>query len=564
MAELSAGRPRSERTGPTDEQVEIEPWLAVWSESGSWPGQPERHDELRRRIGAEIGERVYIAPSANVVCESLSIGDRSYIAAGCQLRDRIRIGQDCSINPHATMAGLVTIGNGVRVSSHAALYGFNHVFDDLDTPIWLQGLVEEGIVIEDDVWVGTHVVVCDGVTVGAHSVLAAGAVVTRNVPAYSVVGGVPARVLRHRRDARPSGRTARDPLARLDERVRTQWVDVVERCRVDHPLDTYVDAPDAPLTQRAVCDAVEIAAACDGLTGLQESIGVDLLIGRLQRTQDPVTGLFLDPAEGCPEDPLRWQIGKDFHHYGVLSVGYALECLGASPAERVRCVEDLPDEELLVRLDGLPWRELAWPAGAWVDFWATAVYLNRRHHASSKGLETLLGWLHTRLDRHTGMWGGAHPDWGWLMPVNGFYRLTRGTYAQFGLPLPAPEASIDTVVTHCRDNGWFAERNRTACNVLDVVHPLWLAGQQTDYRRPELRTQMAAVLARTTEHWVDGKGFAFERGSPAGLQGTEMWLSIAYLLADYLGEASGLGWRPQGVHRLPPAASLAVELSGSS
>ncbi len=564
MPERSAAPPLTERAAPTDEQVEIEPWHAVWSETGSWPGQPERHDELRRRIGASIGDRVFIAPSANVVCESLSIGDRSYVAAGCQLRDRIRIGEDCSLNPHVTMAGSVTLGHGVRVASHVAFYGFNHVFTDLDAPIWMQGLTEEGIVVEDDVWVGTHVVVCDGVTVGAHSVLAAGAVVTRDVPPYSMVGGVPARVIRDRRDPAPSPRAPRDPLARFDERVRRQWADVVERCRVDLPLGTYVDSPGAPLTQRAVCDAVELAAAFGGVTGLQAAIGADALVERLQATQDPVTGLFLDPAEGCPPDPLQWQIGKEYHHYGVLSVGYALECLGAGPARPVHCVEDLPDEDLLARLDALPWRELAWPAGSWVDFWGTAVYLNRRHHHSNKGLETLLGWLLTRLDRRTGLWGGPHPDWGWLMPVNGFYRLTRGTFAQFGLPLPEPEATIDSVVAHCRANGWFAERNRTACNVLDVVHPLWLAGRQTDYRRPELVDQLAALLARTTEHWVDGEGFAFEAGRPTGLQGSEMWLSIVYLLADHLGEADGLAWRPRGVHRLPPAASLAIPLSGSA
>lgn len=546
---------------PTDRHVEIEPWHAVWSKSGSWPGQPERLDGLRRSIGANIGDRVFIAPSADVVCQSLSIGDRSYVAAGCQLRDRVRIGKDCSLNPHVTMAGSVTLGDGVRVASHAAFYGFNHVFADLHTPIWLQGLVEKGIVVEDDVWVGTHVVVCDGVTIGAHSVLGAGAVVTRDVPPYSVVGGVPARVLRDRRDAPALKRTAHDPLGRFDDRVRNQWADVVQRCRVDHPIDTYLDSPGAPPTSRALCDAVEIAASFDGINDVQESIGADALIDRLQSTQDPVTGLFLDPAEGCPEDPLRWQIGKEFHHYGVLSVGYALECLGAAPTHPVRVVEDLAEEALLSRLDGLSWRELAWPAGSWVDFWGTAVYLNRRHHGSTKNLETLLGWLDTRLDRRSGMWGGPHADWGWLMPVNGFYRLTRGTFAQFGLPLPELEATIDTVVAHCRHNRWFSERNRTACNVLDVVHPLWLAAKQTDYRRPELRTQAAALLTRTVEHWVDGEGFAFESGRPTGLQGTEMWLSIVYLLADYLGESDGLSWRPRGVHRLAPAASLHVDLS---
>ena len=173
------------------EQVEVEPWHAVWSDGGTWPGQAERHAEVIDRCGAVLGDRVFLAEDASIACESLTVGDRSYVARGCVLRDRLVIGDDCSLNPYVVLAGRVTLGAGVRIASFAALYGFNHRFDDLGTPIWLQPLDEVGIVVEDDVWIGTHVVICDGVRVGAHSVLAAGAVVTRDVPPWSVVGGVP-------------------------------------------------------------------------------------------------------------------------------------------------------------------------------------------------------------------------------------------------------------------------------------------------------------------------------------------------------------------------------------
>jgi hypothetical protein len=92
--------------------------------------------------------------------------------------------------------------------------------------------------------------------------------------------------------------------------------------------------------------------------------------------------------------------------------------------------------------------------------------------------------------------------------------------------------------------------------VLDVVHPLWLCAQQTDYRRAEVRDHLAALLSATMSHWVDAAGFAFSDDDQPGLQGTEMWLSIVYIIADYLGESDGLSWRPKGVHRLEPAASL--------
>lgn len=551
------------RDNPSDEQVEIEPWIAVWSEDGAWPGQQERQDEIRKRIGATLGERVYLAHGADIACESLAVGDRSYVAKGCQLRDRVTIGSDCSLNPHVTLAGRVTIGDGVRIASHVAIYGFNHTFDDLDTPIWLQPLDEQGIEICDDVWIGTHVVVCDGVKIGSHSVVAAGSVVTRDVAPWAVVAGVPARTVRDRRDvAAPSGGLRRrESLERFDEVVSAQWHDAVERCRgfVETPdgvIDTYLDSPGAAVTVRATCDAIEIAAAFGHSPSLADEIGEWTLVQRLRATQDPVTGLFIDPAEGTPEDPLQWQIGAEFHHYGVLSVGYALELLDYGPSHPVHCVASLGADDLVELLDWLPWRELAWPAGSWVDFVGTAVYMNRRHHDSPQGIETLLGWLETRVDRLSGMWGAANEEWGWLMPVNGFYRLTRGTYAQYGHPLPAPEATIDTVAAHCRQNRWFERCERSACNVLDAVHALWLCARQSNHRHAEMRDQVAALLDRTLRYWVDGEGFGFDDGDPTSLQGTEMWLSTIYLMADYLGEADGLSWEPRGVHRLEPVDRL--------
>jgi acetyltransferase-like isoleucine patch superfamily enzyme len=72
----------------------------------------------------------------------------------------------------------------------------NHVFDDIGRPFVEQGITAKGICIEDDVWVGAGAIVTDGVRVGKGAVVAAGAVVNKNVPAHTVVAGVPAVVLR--------------------------------------------------------------------------------------------------------------------------------------------------------------------------------------------------------------------------------------------------------------------------------------------------------------------------------------------------------------------------------
>lgn len=100
-----------------------------------------------------------------------------------------------------------------------------------------------------------------------------------------------------------------------------------------------------------------------------------------------------------------------------------------------------------------------------------------------------------------GLWGLPTAEEGWLQPVNGFYRLTRATYAQFGLPLPYPERSIDTVLAHSRDRRFFHLDVLNACNVLDVVHPLWLCRKQSDYRQTEIRAWAEKLLGEVLPFW---------------------------------------------------------------
>lgn len=541
-----------------DERAGIEPW---WVLAGVAAPDP-RSAELDARIGYAIDPRAVVAPGAHVVASTFSIGARSFVAAGCVIRGEVTIGRDTSLNAGASTIGRVTIGDDVRIATGVVLVGENHVFDDLDRPIREQGLTTEGIAIEDDVWIGANVTVVDGVTIGAHSVVGAGAVVTRDVPPWSVVGGVPARIIRDRRAGRAAPR--HDRLGRFADRVAAQWPDVLARCRHDRPVDggteaTYVDTPGADWGPRPVNDAIEIAGA---FGEIPEAAPRADLIARLQAGQDPATGMFVDPRRGPAADPIGFDPDHEWAMYGLLSVGYALEVLGSGPTHPVHAIEDCPPDDLLRRLDALDRGWLAWPAGAWIDAWGTGIHLNRRHHGSVDHGPALFGWLATHQSAMSGTWGewldgGEGPPTGWLMAVNGFYRLTRGTYAQFGLPVPRPEAALDTVLAHGRQWDWFRTRGRTACNALDVVHPMWLLSRQTGHRADEVRQVTGALLDGMLGDWVDGEGFAFRTGGEPGLQGTEMWLSIVYLAADLLGESTGLPWRPRGVHRLAPTQSLA-------
>ena len=534
------------------EAVEHEPWHVAYGAPEEWAGRVERIADLNERPGYRIHEQAFVAEGAHVVAQRLELGECSMIASGCLVRGEVSFGDNCTFNAGAVSMGKVTVGNDVRIASYAVLVGFNHVFASTEMPIWWQGTEEVGVVIEDDVWIGTHVTILDGVTVGAHSVVAAGSVVSKDVPPYSVVGGVPARVIRSRLD--PVGGPAPDRLSVFSRRVAEQWPAVLARCEVDAAEGaSYVDVPGAEWGYRPQNDAIEIAAAFGEVADQADR---QEWIERLQAQQHPETGLFL-PDDEQLDDPLGFELGNERRMYGLLSTGYALEVLGSGPARPVHAIERCTPDELERHLDGLDMGFLAWPSGAWIDGFGTGVHLNRRHHGSSDAAELLWGWLLTH-QRESGMWGDHLENFGWLMAVNGFYRLTRGTYAQFGLPVPNPERAIDTVLAHGRDYEWFAPRERTACNMLDVVHPLWLLGRQTDYRAQEIRSAVGALLAGMLDGWNDGEGFAFEAGGPPGLQGTEMWLSIVYLAADLLGESDGLSWEPRGVHRLAPASSLVL------
>lgn len=110
----------------------------------------------------------------------------------------IHIGRDSLVGEYTVIRGQggVTIGDRVYTSPMTQIIAVNHVFDDPEKPFVDQGITAQGITIEDDVWLGSGAIVTDGVHIGKGAVVAAGAVVIDDVPAHTIVGGVPARILR--------------------------------------------------------------------------------------------------------------------------------------------------------------------------------------------------------------------------------------------------------------------------------------------------------------------------------------------------------------------------------
>src|SRR5262245_7773294 len=158
---------------------------------------------IRLGEGAYLDEGVYV----HACPAGVEIGAGTMVMHGAVLHvynfrnlphAGIRIGRDGLISEYTVIRGQggVTIGDRVYTSPMTQIIAVNHVFDDPDRPFIEQGITAQGIVIEDDVWLGASAVVTDGVRIGRGAVVAAGAVVTSDVPPHTVVAGVPARVVR--------------------------------------------------------------------------------------------------------------------------------------------------------------------------------------------------------------------------------------------------------------------------------------------------------------------------------------------------------------------------------
>ncbi|MEA5626097.1 acyltransferase [Nostoc sp. UHCC 0251] len=154
-----------------------------------------------------IGNDVLVCPNVIIGCDSgnsfIRIGNNTVINHYCMILTyggHIIIGDYCNINPFSILYGHggLQIGNNVLIAAHTVIIPSNHVFEDKNKLIRLQGDTKKGIVIEDDVWIGSGCKILDGLTIGKGAVIGAGSVVTKDVESYSVVVGVPGKVLKRR------------------------------------------------------------------------------------------------------------------------------------------------------------------------------------------------------------------------------------------------------------------------------------------------------------------------------------------------------------------------------
>ena len=127
------------------------------------------------------------------------LGRQSVVESYCCINNAVgdvTIGDYTRIGIHCTVIGPVCIGNHVNLAQGITVTALNHNFEDTAMKIDEQGITTKPVVIGDDVWIGANAVILPGVTIGRHCVVAAGAVVTKDIPDNTLVGGVPAKIMK--------------------------------------------------------------------------------------------------------------------------------------------------------------------------------------------------------------------------------------------------------------------------------------------------------------------------------------------------------------------------------
>lgn len=142
-------------------------------------------------FGIKFGNNVSIHSNTIIECT----GVIRHLGEGLVIGNNVGIAQNCFIQ----VRGKVIIGNNVIFGPGVSIFSESHNFDNPDLPVSVQGETRKGVIVEDGVWVGTRAIILDDVTIGKNSIVAAGSVVNKDVPPYTIVGGVPAKIIKCRK-----------------------------------------------------------------------------------------------------------------------------------------------------------------------------------------------------------------------------------------------------------------------------------------------------------------------------------------------------------------------------
>lgn len=180
-------------------------WLAIDDRATL---EPQVCIDIPQMNDVYIGKSVKLHQGVRISCRGengrVFLGEKVCLDRGVDVKvhygGQMIIGDRTYIGPYTCMSGFgkIEIGKDCLIASHSSIYAHNHNFSNPNKKIAEQGFSIKGITIEDDCWLGSGVKVMDGVTIGKGSVIGAGAVVTKDIPPYSVAVGVPAKVISQR------------------------------------------------------------------------------------------------------------------------------------------------------------------------------------------------------------------------------------------------------------------------------------------------------------------------------------------------------------------------------
>lgn len=144
------------------------------------------------REGIIFGKNVSIGKNTTIECS----GTLKSIGKGLIVGDNVGLGT----HGYFGCAGGIYIGSNTILGNFVSMHSENHNYQHVYTPIRLQGVNRKGIKIGNDCWIGAKVTILDGTDLGDGCIVAAGAVVRGKIPSYSIIGGVPAKLIKSRKD----------------------------------------------------------------------------------------------------------------------------------------------------------------------------------------------------------------------------------------------------------------------------------------------------------------------------------------------------------------------------
>ncbi len=146
---------------------------------------------IRNPENITLGKNFGMGPNCQLFAQGKS-GDASIIIGN-------NVGLNFNVMINADCGGTIVIGDDVRIGPYSVMRAANHRSEDVNRPIYSQGHTPGTITIEDDVWLGAHVILLPNVKIGRSTIIGAGSVVTSDIPPYCVAAGVPAKVIKFRK-----------------------------------------------------------------------------------------------------------------------------------------------------------------------------------------------------------------------------------------------------------------------------------------------------------------------------------------------------------------------------